>query len=141
MIYQISYEIYRFEGKLIDRKTYQNLKDAFSANPFLNFPEPKSYYQEHKSESLFILICFGVCLVLIPFGEIIDGTILMLVFGAAFFGLFISGISQFGQYNSYQKAKKRQIKFFKELKDDIIQSESYEELIILQRPKINKINN
>jgi len=140
MIYRIPYEVYRFDGKLIDRKTYDNLKSAFTANPYLNFPEPKSYYEEHKGEATFVLITLGICLILTPFGESIDGTFLMLVLALSFIGLVFGVIFQFTQFQTFQKAKKRQAKFFNDLKDDIIQSATYEELISLQRPKINKMN-
>ena len=140
MIYRIPYEVYSFNGKLIDRKTYDNLKNAFTENPYLNFPEPKSYYEEHRGEANIVLITLGICLILTPFGESIDGTFLMLVLALSFIGLVFGVIFQFTQFRTFQKARKRQEKFFKDLKEDIIQSSTYEELISLQRPKINKMN-
>jgi hypothetical protein len=64
----------------------------------------------------------------------------MLVLALSFIGLVFGVIFQFTQFRTFQKAKKRQAKFFNDLKDDIIQSATYEELISLQRPKINKMN-
>ena len=83
-----------------------------------------------------MIVCFLVCLILFPFGESIDGTFLMLVLGLSMFGLFLGSIFQFRQYISFQKAKTKQRKFFSELKRDIINSNSYEELITLQASKI-----
>lgn len=135
MIYRIPYEVYKFNGKLIDRETYVNLKKAFDSNPYLDFPEPKSYFEEHKGESTAFLICLGLVVILLPFGEAIEGTFLMLIFALAFIALFFLSIFQFTQFRTFQKARKEQKKFFKKLKEDIIKSSNYEELVSFQRRK------
>ena len=135
MIYRIPYEVYEFNGKLIDRKTYENLKKAFDSNPYLDFPEPKSYYEEHKGEANMVLIALGICLVLTPFGDSIDGTFLMLVLAISFIGLVFGVIFQFTQFRTFQKARSEQKKFFKKLKGDILKSSNYEELVSLQKRK------
>lgn len=136
MIYRIPYQVYEFNGKLIDRKTYQELKSAFDSNPYLEFPEPKSYYEEHKGEANIVLICLGLCIVLVPFGESIDGTFLMLVLALSFIGLLFGVIFQFSQFFSFQKARKKQKVFFQNLKQDILESDSYEQLVEIQRKRI-----
>ncbi|MBU2947026.1 hypothetical protein [Zobellia uliginosa] len=135
MIYQIPYQVYEFNGKLIDRQTYENLKSAFDANPYLDFPEPKSYFQEHRSESMMVLVPFMICLVLVPFGEMIDGTFLMLVLAISFIFLLFGVIFQISQFRSFQKARRKQRKFFNNLKQDIIASENYQDLVSLQRKR------
>lgn len=136
MIYQIPYQIYRFQGKLIDQKTYDDLKTAFELNPYLEFPEPKTYFQEHKSESMMVLIPLLICLVLFPFGEQIDRTVLMFILAIAFIFFVFAVIFQFSQFGSFQKARKGQKLFFDNLKNDILESDNYQELVTLQNKRL-----
>lgn len=139
MIYRIPYQIYEFNGKLINLKTYQELKLAFESNSYLEFPEPKTYYEEHTGESNIVLICLGICIILIPFKESIDGTFLMLVLALSFIGLLFSVIFQFSQFFSFQKARKKQMEFFKNLKQDILNSADYEQLVLMQRKRFKYV--
>lgn len=133
MIYQIPYTVYQFEGKLIDEHTYNDLKKAFTTNPYLEFPPPKSYYEEHMGEARLTIITFAICLILAPFGEAIEGTIFMLLLAMSFIGFFFSVIFQFSQYTSFQKVRTQKINFFKKLKSDIIENADYRSFVISQK--------
>lgn len=125
MIYQIPYNISEFNGKLIDRQTFLDLKQAFKLNPYLDFPAPKSYLQEYKNEAFTIIIPFLICVFLMPFGDVVEGTFVMIILAISFITLSISAISQSSQFFSFQKARKKQKTFFVNLKRDIVASENY----------------
>ena len=133
MMYKIEYSIYKFEGKLLDLETYTNLKETFKKNSYLDFPPPKTYYEEHEGESLFFLVPLCIC-ILISF-ILVDDSWTVVVFMISFMFLFVSIISQFSQFISFQKAKSKKKSFFTKLKIDIIKSNDYSEFIKLQNQK------
>lgn len=133
MIYKIEYSIYKFEGKLLDLETYLNLKETFKKNSYLDFPPPKTYYEEHKDESLFFIV--PLCLCILSSFIVVDGSWTVLVFMISFIFLLVSIISQFSQFISFQKARSKKKSFFTKLKTDIVKSDDYAEFIKLQNLK------
>ena len=133
MIYKVPYTKYSFNGGLIDKKTYSDLKSSFEKNSYLSFPEPKTYYEEHKGESLAVIISAILLVVFVPFTDSLDGTPLFLIIPLSFIILLFSVIFQFSQFFSFQKARKEQIKYLKKLRSDIMRSRDYNDFKLLQR--------
>lgn len=136
MLYKIPYSIYSFEGKLIDEKTYQDLKTIQTSSGKLEFPEPKTYYEEHKGESLLTIISFSVFILSLPLLDAIDGTPFMIIFMLSFMFFIIMVVVSFSQFISFQKSRIQQKRFFKKVKRDIFESENYKDFT-----KLQKINN
>lgn len=135
MIYKIPYTTYSFNDRLIEPEIYQNLKESYDKNGFLEFPEPKTYFEEHNGESLLTIISFSVFILSLPFLDSIEGTIFFLVFMISFILFIFSIIFQFSQFFTFQKSRKKQIQYLKKLKNDIIRARDYHDFVQLQKIK------
>ncbi|MFH6772809.1 hypothetical protein [Gaetbulibacter aestuarii] len=133
MIYKVPYTKYSFNGGLIDEKTYLDLKSSFEKNSYLSFPEPKTYYEEHKGESLAVIISAILLVVFVPFTDSLDGTPFFIIIPLSFIALLFSTIFQFSQFLSFQKARKEQKRYLIKLRKDIIQSTGYSDFVKLQK--------